>query len=208
MAAGAFLLSAVTASGMALDLDAYLEAARSGVAGEIAGRIYEERRRLDLPERPLPDTTVTLLPRPEGLTRRLDDVKRGARDSHDAFRAAVQRMVRAQQEHERAVRAAGGTGLVLTAHAGPDGSFTVPGVPAGAWVLIARQDTVVPKAGNQFTKKDKEMYRVRPALEAYRSVRLWIREITIAGGEVEAVELTDRNVWFSGVVEVRADDGR
>jgi len=208
MVTGALLLSAATASGVALDLDAYLEAARSGVAGEIAGRIYEERRRLDLPERPLPGTTVTLLPRPEVLTRPLDDVKRGARDSHDAFRAAVPRMLRAQQEHERAVRAAGGAGLVLTVHTGADGTFTVPNVPAGAWILIAREDTVVPKTGNQSTKTDRKMYRVPPALEAYRSVRLWVREITLAGGAVEAVELTDRNVWFSGVVEVRADDGR
>ena len=208
MGIAAVLLATVTGLAAAVELDDYVRAATSGMAGEIAGRVYEERRRPDLPDRPLQDTTITLLPRPQGLTRRLDELRRGARDSHDAFRAAVPRMLEAQHEHERDVRAAGGTGLVFTVATGTDGTFAVAGVPAGAWILIARQDTLVPKASQRSTKKDREMYRVAPALEAYRSVRLWVSEITLAGGAIEVMELTDRNVWFSGVVEVRPPAGR
>lgn len=187
----------------AVELDAYLKAASSGIGGEIAGRVFEERRKPDLPDRGLQDTAVILLPQPGALMQRLENVRRGARDSDRAFRAAVPRMLQALEEHEAAVRAAGGSDLVFRASAGADGTFTVPRVPEGTWILVGRAETTVPGTGGQIPKKDQEMYRVRPPLKAYRSVRLWVREITVVGGRVEAVELTDRNVWFTGVVEVR-----
>ena len=193
---------------IALEIDAYLAAATSGVAGEVAGRAYEASRRPDLAERPLQGTTVTLLPQSETLTRRLEDIKRGARDSDPAFRTAVPRMLQAAQDHERAVRAAGGSSLLFNVSAGLDGMFTFPGVPAGPWILLARHETLVPAKGNQISRKDRQMYRIGPTLEAYRSVTLWVREVTVVGGRVQAVELNDRNAWFSGVVEVRAGADR
>lgn len=193
---------------LALEIDAYLRAASSGVAGEIVGRVLEGRRRPDLPERPL-EATVTLLPQPEALTRRLEDIKRTARDSDRAFRTAIPRMLEAAQDHERAVRAAGGAGLIFNASTGGEGTFTVPGVPAGPWILLARHETLVPGgSGSGITRKDRQMYRIGPTLEAYRSVRLWVREVTVGGGRVETTELTDRNVWFSGVIEVRSGADR
>ena len=38
-------------------------------------------------------------------------------------------------------------------------------------------------------------------LAGYYVVTYWLRELTVVGGGVEAVELTDRNVWFTGVAE-------
>ena len=102
----ALLLAVAAGHAAAVDLDLYLTAARSGVAGEVAGRAYEERRRLDRPEQPLPGTTVTLLPSPDALLQYLEGVKRDARDSPEAFRSAIHRMLEAQEQHERAVRAA------------------------------------------------------------------------------------------------------
>lgn len=200
------LIVAVAASHAAgVDLDVYLTAARSGVAGEVAGRAYEERRRLDLPEQPLPDTTVTLLPSSDALLRHLEDLKRGARDSHEAFRSAVPRMLQAQEQHERAVRSAGGDRLVHTAGVAADGTFTVPAVPAGAWVLIARHDTVVVKSRHEGPRKQRDTFRFGPAFAGYRTVRLWVHELRVDGGAVVSVALTDRNVWFSGVVEIQAE---
>ena len=120
----ALLLAVAAGHAAAVDLDLYLTAARSGVAGEVAGRAYEERRRLDLSEQPLPGTTVTLLPSPDALLQYLEGVKRDARDSPEAFRSAIPRMLEAQEQHERAVRAAGGDSLVRSAVAAADGTFT------------------------------------------------------------------------------------
>ena len=201
----ALLLAVAAGHAAAVDLDLYLTAARSGVAGEVAGRAYEERRRLDLPEQPLPGTTVTLLPSPDALLQYLEGVKRDARDSPDAFRSAIPRMLEAQEQHERAVRAAGGDSLVRSAVAAADGTFTLPGVPAGAWILIGRHETAMVKTGHGGTRKDRETYRLGPALAGYRTVRIWIRDLSVDGGTVVSVALTDRNVWFSGVVEVKTD---
>jgi hypothetical protein len=40
----------------------------------------------------------------------------------------------------------------------------------------------------------------------YEAVQLWVRTVTVAPGGRESVELTDRNVWFSGVAENRVMD--
>lgn len=209
-AAVALVAAAVLSTGpvAAFEVDAYLRAASAGEAGEVAGRVYEAPRRPDLAEGPLEGTTVTLLPRPEALTRRLDEIRRGARDSDRAFRTAVPRMLEAAQDHERAARAAGGSSLIRSVAAGREGLFTFPGVPAGGWALVARHETLVPENRSQITRKDRQMYRIGPSLHAYRSVRLWVREVTVVGGRVETIDLHDRNVWFSGVVEIRSDPGR
>lgn len=192
----------------AVEIQAYLQAASARVAGEVGGRVWEARRRPDLADRPLAGATVTLLPRPEALIPRLEDVRSGARDSDRAFRTAVARMLAAVEDHERAVRAAGGADLVRSAVASADGVFTLPNVPAGGWVLVARHETLVPAGGSQISRKDRQMYRIGPTLEAYRSVRLWVREVAVTAGRIEAIELHDRNVWFSGVVEVRSRPDR
>ena len=76
---------------------------------------------------------------------------------------------------------------------------------AGAWILIGRHETAMVKTGHGGTRKDRETYRLGPALAGYRTVRIWIRDLSVDGGTVVSVALTDRNVWFSGVVEVKTD---
>lgn len=193
---------------VALEISAYLAAASAGTAGEVAGRAYEERRRPDVADRPLEGTMVTLLPQPAPLASRLDDIRRGARSSDAAFRTAVSRMLQAVQDHESAVRALGGTHLILTGSAGPDGVFVFPGVPAGAWLVLARHEMPIPGNGGRIGRKDQQMYRIGPRLDGYRSIRLWLREIEVAAGRAETVEVHDRNVWFSGIVETRSGSGR
>ena len=53
------------------------------------------------------------------------------------------------------------------------------------------------------------MYTLGQPLEGYRAVRIWLRELVVKPGAQDTIELTDRNVWFSGVDEVvRTDTGR
>ena len=40
----------------------------------------------------------------------------------------------------------------------------------------------------------------------YYAVSIWLRELTLSGGGLEAVDLSDRNVWFTGIVEDRVLD--
>jgi hypothetical protein len=43
----------------------------------------------------------------------------------------------------------------------------------------------------------------------YDAVTVWVRELRVAAGRGEPIELTDRNAWFTGVVEERVlDAGR
>lgn len=200
------LLAAVAATAGDPERPPRQQAAATAGTGRVEGHAYEESRRPDLPHRPLREVVVTLLPHSEALLQQLDAIRRGARDSHDAFRAAVPRMLETQEVHESAVRAAGGT--VLTTRVASDGSFVLEGLTAGAWILVARHETVVPRIGVQVSKTDRKMYRVPPTLEASRTVRLWLREVNVPGGGVETVRLTDRNVWFTGVVEILAPPAR
>ena len=55
-------------------------------------------------------------------------------------------------------------------------------------------------------KERRELYTPPPRLTGYRSRLVWLREIAVGGAEPAALELTDRNVWFSGVVEERTQD--
>ena len=97
---------------------------------------------------------------------------------------------------------------MLSTGVAPDGSFVLEALAAGAWILMARHQAVVPRVGVQVSKTDRKMYRVPPTLEASRTVRLWLREVNVPVGGVDTVRLTDRNVWFTGVVEVLAPPAR
>lgn len=175
--------------------------------GRLEGRAYEESRKPGVPHRPLQEVVVTLLPHSEALLQQLEAIRRGARESHDAFRAAMPRMLESQETHERAIRAAGGT--VVSTRVASDGSFVFDDLTAGTWILVARHEGIVPRDRAHVSKSDRKMYRLPPALESYRTVRLWLREVDVPAGVAgETVRLTDRNVWFTGVVEMRAAPSR
>ena len=82
----------------------------------------------------------------------------------------------------------------------------------GRWVLFASRSTYVdrtpqarpPSPGSPpRSPAPPSPFLPMDRLAGYHVVTYWLREITIAPGAPEAVELTDRNVWFTGVIESR-----
>src|SRR6185369_802530 len=169
----ALLLVAGSAEALDVTVEPYREARRAGAIGAVAGRVSAEPRTLRVPGRPFVGTTVTLLPRSEALLARLELLEAGAPD------------------------------LTHMVQVDPDGSFKIDDVPAGAWMLVAWYSATVDVSTAKPKSRQKELYQPQPRIQGYQAVTVWVRELTVAGGATEKVELTDRNGWFRGVVEER-----
>ena len=208
-----FLALALTAgptlAAVDVDLTRYTAADRAGAAVAVTGRAFAERPRVDAPDTPLVGASVVAVPRSEALLRRLEQLRDGARDSASAFREAAALMQRARETYERELWEAGAPQLVRNAVVDGSGRFDLGRLPEGRWLILAVWDravhsrTVKPERKE---RREREMYLPPTRLSGYRSRLVWLREIAVSGGEPAAVELTDRNVWFSGVVEERTQD--
>jgi hypothetical protein len=209
---GAWALGLVLLAGAAgaetadVELGPYREALRSGVVGGVTGRAYAERPTPRAADQPLTGTAVTLLPRSPRLLARLEQIRQGARGSADTFRVSATEIRKAREVYERELWEMGGVDLVRQTTVGADGAFVFPGVPAGAWLLIATGATRVDTRSVGGSSKDRATFKVGPRLRGYEAVTIWLRELSIEGGRSASVELTDRNGWFSGVVEDRVQD--
>jgi hypothetical protein len=169
----------------------------------VTGRAYEERRRPSASDTPIVGASVVLLPRSETLLARLAALKAGARDSTGAYRKAFAGMREAANDLEQALRDADAGRLVSTATTDPAGRFTLH-VPPGDWVLLVWKAAFVDTPSSVPPRRERQMYRLEAPLEGYRAVDVWMREVSVRGaGARESYELTDRNVWFSGVEEVK-----
>ena len=82
LAAVLALVTAAAAGPLDVTLDRYAAARHTGALGAAEGRAYAELPRPRDPDRPLTGTAVTLLPRSDAFLARLDEIKRGARDSN------------------------------------------------------------------------------------------------------------------------------
>jgi hypothetical protein len=207
------LLALVLVAGPAHALDVpvapYLQSLSARAVGVVEGRVYEHRRQPQAPDVPLPGANVVLVPRSEALARTLEELKRQARDSPGEYREAVTRMRRAKETYERELSQAGAADLVRPVSVDAEGTFRAVDVPAGDWVIIGSHTNFVPASTARTTSKERDKYRVAPRVTGYEAVRLWMRAVTVTPGGRESVELTDRNVWFSGVAENRVmDTGR
>lgn len=205
----AALLATVVAGGapaLAQDvpLEPYLGALRAGAVGTVMGRAFEERRRANEPDRPLAGIAVVVMPRSPGLLARLGDLRGQARASARSYRLTATALRLAREAYERALWEAGAADLVLTALSDAHGRFLIDGVPAGDWLLIATRSVFVEAPARSPTRKEREQYVLKPRLVGYHSVTIWLRELNLAAGASDTVELTDRNGWFQGIVEERA----
>ena len=206
-----FLALALTAgpalAAVDVDLTRYTAADRAGAA--VTGRAFAERPKADAPDTPLVGASVVAVPRSEALLRRLEQLRDGARDSASAFREAAALMQRARETYERELWEAGAPQLVRNAVVDGSGRFDLGRLPEGRWLILAVWDRAVysrtVKPGRK-ERRDRELYLPPTRLSGYRSRLVWLREIAVSGAEPAAVELTDRNVWFSGVVEERTQD--
>lgn len=204
---------ALVATAFAQTVDApvglFREAVELGALGTIRGRAFEERRRPSAADLPLGGTVVKLLPRSEAWLSSLAAIKRESRESSDAFRHAAGAVRRSGEMYEQRLWEAGAGDLPQTATVDSDGVFALDRVPAGPWIVLASRSTYVnktpqvrpgapprpPGPTSPFLPLDK--------LAGYHVVTFWMREVTVAAGVAEAIELTDRNAWLTGVVEDR-----
>ncbi|MBI4637798.1 MAG: hypothetical protein HY727_15805 [Candidatus Rokubacteria bacterium] len=197
------------AEGLDVDLEPYLAAARAGAVGVLDGRAFEESRTPDGRPKPLGGTTLTLLPRSDGFLGALEEIKRQSRDSMQAYRTSATSVRQAREAYEAELRLRGGAPLVLTAVVAPDGTFELGEVPEGAWVLIATRSVLVDKTTTPIKKKDRSTFLLGPRVVGYHAVSTWLLPMRVAGGRSERVELTDRNVWLTGIAErTGPDSGR
>ena len=204
------LASVALAQGVDAPLERYRDAVALHELGGLQGRAFQERRRPSWPDVPLTGVAVSLLPRSETWLFRLNAIKRGARESMDMYREAAPAVRRAREAYEKALLEAGAGDLPVGATVDAEGRFTLEGVPAGPWVLLGVRSTYVSKAPQERPLPPGTPWRqpalplpflVPDKLAGYWVVTYWLRELTLAGGAVEPVELTDRNVWFTGVAE-------
>jgi hypothetical protein len=205
----AFLLLAPPAGALDVPVGPYLRSLAAGEVGIVEGRVYQYRPQPHAPDVPLAAASVVLVPWSDALTRTLEDVKRHSRDSPVGYREAVSRMRRAKEGYERELSQAGGGDLVRPLLVGSDGAFRAVDVPAGDWLVIASHADFMTASGARTTSKERDQFRASSRVTGYEAVRLWMRTVTVAPGGRQSVELTDRNVWFSGVAENRVmDTGR
>ncbi|HXF96575.1 MAG TPA: hypothetical protein VNI61_10805, partial [Gemmatimonadales bacterium] len=97
----------------------------------------------------------------------------------------------------------GGSDLLRRAVSGPDGTFLVPEVPAGPWLLLGERRVWVDKPGPGLSRRERQIFRDRPRLLGYHAVTFWVREVPVLPGDRVSVELTDRNAWMTGIAEKR-----
>lgn len=203
---GVLVLAPVVAvAGLDVDIAAYRRAA-AGTLGAVTGRAYETGAKSDAADRPLAGTLVTLLPRSETFLGTLEAIKRGARNTITAYRDAAAAVRRAREAYERALWAEGALDLVRSTDVAADGAFAIRDLPSGRWVLIGVRSLFVDKPARRPTPRESQTYATPPRVIGHGTVHVWLLEVQVTGGRTEAVELTDRNAWLTGIVEEREPD--
>jgi hypothetical protein len=201
------LLGGPALAAVDVDLTAYTAADRAGAAVAVTGRAFAERPKPDAPDTPLIGATVVAVPRSEALLRRLEQLRQGSRDSANAFRNAALLMQRAREAYERELWDAGAPELVRNAVVDSSGHFDLGRLPEGRWIVLVVWDRIVHSGMPKTERRERrELYTPAERLSGYRSRLVWLREVSVSRAEPAALELTDRNVWFSGVVEERTQD--
>lgn len=198
-----------SAQGVDAPIERYREAAGVQEIGAVRGKAFHERRKPTAPDEPLAGTAIVLLPRSEAWLLRMQDIKRGARDSVDAYREAANLVRGTREAYEKSLLEAGAGDLPQTATVDAHGLFTLDKIPAGPWVLFAYHQSFAnrekrsPPPGPQRPGSRPTPFLVPDRVTGYYVVTYWLRELTVAAGAVDEVELTDRNAWFTGVSENR-----
>jgi hypothetical protein len=202
------LLAVALAPSLDVRTDPYREAATAGALGTVAGQaIAENLRRGASSPQPVTDVAVVLVPRSEAFLGELERIRSRGRREMNAYRTSARDVTDARRVYERALWDSGAAELVRATTTDPEGRFSVEGLPAGAWLLLAQRAVFVSKQSSSLSKRDRELFDRRPQLTGYYAVTFWLREITIVPGQATDVELTDRNAWMTGIAEERLDAG-
>jgi hypothetical protein len=229
-------LAASSGQAVEVDTAPYRAAAASGSVGAVTGRIYEERKKPQAADQPFAGTAVIAVPKSADVMRKLEEIKQTSRNSMESYRTAGPSIVAVRRAYEKELWDSGAVDLVKTATVDAEGRFVLGDLPAGDWLLIATHTVKVdkhaePKAkGNPNsqpsgspetsanaraganantttgTQKKRNIYAPGTRLTGYQRMTVWVREVTVANGRSENLELSDRGAWFSGVVEETAPD--
>ena len=194
-------LAVVPAEALDVGVQPYRDAAQAGAVGTVSGRVYAEARTPGGQPKPLSGATITLLPKSQALFLSFEGFKEDARRSSKQFTAAALSMRRAQEAYERELLQAGFPDLAPRIAVGPDGAFSIPDVPAGAWLVVVWHSSPMDVSSPKAKSKERQLYQMDGRLTGFQAVSVWLREVTIAKGETATLELTDRNEWFRGVIE-------
>jgi hypothetical protein len=152
---------------------------------------------------PLSGLSVTLLPRSESVLARLEALRAGSRDSLKAYRSAMPEMRRLLESTIDELQAAGQGAAIRSAEVDSEGRFVLADVPPGSWMLVAYRSVHVSPRGRD-SMKESGTFLPQPRLVGYERVSMWLDTVTVEPGRPAQVGLTDRNVWFEGVVEQTA----
>lgn len=185
---------------------AYRQAAAAGAVGAVDGRAWQERRRPTDADVPLAGLAVALLPASADFLERLEAIRAGARASAEAYRGAASAIRALRDGYERRLWEAGAADLTRAATVAPDGTFVMADVPAGDWVLVGFRAVHVDRPAPGLGRRERALFAPRTRTVGYDVVSVWVRPVTVAPGGRVRLELTDRNVWFTGVVEERVPD--
>jgi hypothetical protein len=203
------LAAAPAVVGLDVRPEPYREAMRAGAVGSLTGGAMMESRRPGAPREPITPLGVTLLPRSEALLEQLSEIRRRARDDPQFYRTSARAVVEARRTLERSLTDAGGADLFHYLEGGPDGTFELDRLPAGAWILLAQHAVYIAKPSPGLKKRDKEVFQRQPRMTGYYAVTIWVQELAVTPGGVARVELTDRNAWMTAIEEERVlDTGR
>jgi hypothetical protein len=204
----ALLLALLAGSAEALDVsvETYRESRRTGALGVVTGRVYTEPRTRQGAAQPFTGATVTLLPRSATLLADLERLKDRSRASTAAFTAATPAMRKARDAYERDLWEAGAPDLAVMVQVDGDGAFRFDDIPAGSWLVLGWHSVVVHASGEKLKSRERGLFQTQPRLRGFQSVTIWLREISVTGARTVAVDLTDRNGWFRGVIDERVLD--
>jgi hypothetical protein len=197
----ALLLAYVSNAGATLDVDLarYRDAPTSG---SVAGRVYEERRRPASPDVGIAGAVIAMVPRSAAVVERLARIKEGSRVSLRRHEETIPALRRAWESYQERLVAADGATFVRSATSDDAGHFRILGLPRGDWLLLGWRTVTTTDASAGGSKFDRRTFNLKPTPGGYRTVEVWLRELEVDDGSV-TLQLTDRNVWLSGVEEQR-----
>ena len=196
-------------------LEALRQRGLSGAVATVTGRVYMEGRRPSDPDAPLAGLGVLIVPRSPDLMEQLEAVKRGARESVDGFRAAAPTTHAAFIDYETELWQSGFPDAAIRVVTDDRGAFRAT-VPAGAWIVFVERSVFVslhaprdqpPPNANaldplaRYSTAQYQHFHKIARLSGFDAVAIWLRDVDAEAGQSVALELHDRGVWLSGVVE-------
>ena len=186
-----------------------------GATGIVEGRLYIEGRKPNDPPDPLVGVGVLIVPRSAELLESLEAVKRQSRESIDGFRNAAPATRAAINGYELRLWRMGYPDAAIRVVTDATGAFRAV-VPAGSWMMFAERSAFVtirsPRPGAAptasaldplavYATSQYQHFQKVAQLTGFDAVSVWLREVDVEAGQAVSLDLHDRGVWLTGVIE-------